>query len=120
MSTPVRRSSVLAAACLGFGLLIGCSASETTNTVAPADGAGGSAMGGKAGTAGGGASNAGGRTGTGLGGATSCSSTGTGGAPPVAGATSVCEQCGVCVAFARCTNRSGATCSCNGQRYYCN
>ncbi len=62
MSTPARRRLVLVISSLSLGLTLGCSASETTNTVAYTAG-GTVATGGQNGTSGGGAANAGGKGG---------------------------------------------------------
>ncbi len=80
MSTPIRRNLVLSITSLTIGLVLGCSASETTNTLAPGSG-GSNATGGQTGINSGGTSN---------------------GGAPLTGGTNGCSRCshGLC---ARCT-----------------
>lgn len=116
MSTPARRRLVLVISSLSLGLTLGCSASETTNTVAYTAG-GTVATGGQNGTSGGGAANAGGKGGvaaTGGASAIVCDTT-TG----AAGAASVlCALCGICTGLGTTCTAAGVTYKCNGGRYY--
>lgn len=110
MSTPIRRNLVLSITSLTMGLVLGCSASETTNTLAPGSG-GSKATGGQTGTNGG--ANAGGPTGSG-----GASSTGSNSA--AAGAPTGCAQDAPCTGLGQCTPAPPSTlCRCNGGKYSC-
>jgi hypothetical protein len=114
MSTPSRRRLVLAITSLGFGLTLGCSASETTNTVdktATGGAAPSSTTGGTSGTAGsgskatggakaGGSSNAGGQT---------------------TASTNPCSTGMTCTGIGQCHTPDPplTVCQCNGGKYSC-
>jgi hypothetical protein len=106
MRTPDRRFSILGLAGLLLGAQIGCSASETTNTVGASGGSVGT--GGKASTTGGN-TNAGGKT--------------SGGGASTGGQTVIystsCYQGGPCSGYASCTASAVLTCKCNGGVYSC-
>ena len=107
MRTPDRRFSILGMAGLMLGAQIGCSASETTNTVRASSG-GSIATGGTASTTGGN-TNAGGKT--------------SGGGAANGGQTVVystsCVQGGICTGYGKCNASAVLTCQCNGGIYSC-
>jgi hypothetical protein len=106
----VSRLSPFAAIGAIFGLVVGCSASETDNTT-DAPGTGGRFV-----ATGGATTNSGGSTNRASGGTTSAGGTrATGGTA----STALCVANATCTGTTTCTNSSGATCTCNRGRWRC-
>jgi hypothetical protein len=118
MSTPARRRAILAITSLSLGLTLGCSASETNNSVdhTATGGAAPSGAGGGGARATGGSPTAGGKANGGsssVAGGANCSQ------PPAGGDTG-CYQGAACTGLNQCTAAPPCTrCQCNARVYYC-